>query len=413
MGLAAEFGITSNFTPIAIFTNFPCEGRVSIHIDITCFFMGRSEVMGLFSKFNIKAVDQAYKDLMAVQFTALVSVKILDACEHSGTGLDIGPICDEVALMIGQSLDDNADGGLEFGAAMQRLDIVSSSIKRDLIIKFGHDHRGVEISNETRSMFGFISPKLIKAAKRGYLKMSIMDAARLIEIYEVEVASSLIRFSEKSERYVAEFEDHTEAKNAEQPHDEEQFLAEVDRQYEEAGIGTPSHHQQSPKEFIEQLYKTVGEETAKVEAGKDQPSPHSDSGDNEAVIVKKTVVYSTPGLSGNNEKKVSNVIDTKNQPTLASDSKNDEVLILKREDIYSSELAVTDIPKKEGNEDGSSAPKLRGEFEQLQRENREGARAQWLRGEWESLQKKRANGRQLDSYELGLEKKYVELQTKK
>jgi hypothetical protein len=42
-------------------------------------------------------------------------------------------------------------------------------------------------------------------------------------------------------------------------------------------------------------------------------------------------------------------------------------------------------------------------------ENVEDASARWLRGEWEYLQRKRAKGRQLDDYEMGLEKQYEEL----
>jgi hypothetical protein len=191
--------------------------------------------MGLFSKFNVRAVDQAYKDLVALQFVSLVAVQTLDSCEYGGSRVDVGPICDEVGLAIGKSLYDNADGGLELGAAIQRLDIVSSSIKRDLIEKFGHDHSGDEIARELHSRFEAIAPKLLKAAKKGYLKFSIMDAVNLVERYEEEIGQALYRALDRGNDYSVELERRIEEENS------EQFEKE----------------HRSPKEFVERLYQTI------------------------------------------------------------------------------------------------------------------------------------------------------------
>jgi DUF971 family protein/predicted RNA-binding Zn-ribbon protein involved in translation (DUF1610 family) len=199
------------------------------------FIIGEQGVMGLFSKFNVKAVDQAYKDLVAVQFVSMVAVQTLDSCEYGGTCVDVGPICDEVALAIGKSLYINADGGLELGAAIQRLDIVSSSIKRDLITKFGHNNAADGIGSELHSRFEAIAPRLLKAAKKGYVKFSVMDAVNLVERYEGMIDQALYRALERGDNYGAELEKEIEEESVRQSYSEEDFLSEVDRRYEEAG----------------------------------------------------------------------------------------------------------------------------------------------------------------------------------
>jgi hypothetical protein len=212
--------------------------------------------MGLFSRFNVKAVDQAYKDFMALQFVSLLAVRALDICEYGAT-VNIAAICDRTARVIGQSLIENANGGLELGAAAQRLDIVSSSIKRDLISKFGREHPGDEIGKELHSRFEAIAPRILKAAKKGYLKFSVMDAVNQVELYEGMIAQALYRALERGDNYGAELEREIEEESVRASYSEEDFLSEVDSRLKDAGFEQPDHDQQSPKEFVEQLHKNI------------------------------------------------------------------------------------------------------------------------------------------------------------
>jgi hypothetical protein len=53
-----------------------------------------------------------------------------------------------------------------------------------------------------------------------------------------------------------------------------------------------------------------------------------------------------------------------------------------------------------------------GSVKQLEESYKEESQKKWLRGEWEYLQRKRAEGKQLDSYEKSLERKYEKLHKK-
>lgn len=233
--------------------------------------------MGLFSKFNFKAVDQAYKDLVALQFVAMVAAKTLDACEYAGMGVDVGPICDDIALTIGNSLSENADGSFELYGAVSRLETVSRSIKRDLITKFGHDHPGEDIASELHLSFEAIAPRILKAAKKGYLKFSIMDAGAYIQLHENIIEKALHRTLERAQKFNTELEQRTGEELAEQSYSDEQLLTEIDRQYEEINIGLPDRERQTPEEFVKQFYQTIEREGGKIITGEGKTSPPNDS----------------------------------------------------------------------------------------------------------------------------------------
>jgi predicted RNA-binding Zn-ribbon protein involved in translation (DUF1610 family) len=145
------------------------------------------EGMGLFSKLNFRAVDQAYKDSIALQFISFVSVATLGRCENSDSRIDIGPICDSVAQKIGESFYENADGGLELAAAIKRLSDVSHSIKRNLVASFGQDCVGVEVYAMLKVETEYVTRSVLKAAKKGYLNYSLVDAMHLADRYEAEI----------------------------------------------------------------------------------------------------------------------------------------------------------------------------------------------------------------------------------
>jgi hypothetical protein len=167
--------------------------------------------VGIFSKLNFKAVDQAGKDLAALNFVAWVVVRTFEACENQDTCVDISSICDATTMEIAQSINNASDGGLELATSLHRLEFVSGSIKRNLINKIGSNPSGYEIGQELMPMYDVIGRKLLKAAKKGYLPLSVTDVHYLIEKLEDEIKTSGLRLAGRNEEYISELADEYDA----------------------------------------------------------------------------------------------------------------------------------------------------------------------------------------------------------
>jgi len=152
--------------------------------------------MGLFSKLNFRAVDNAYHALTCFNFYSHVMIKACEVSETIEDNVDITAICEDVAHETAKNLGRMSSGELELQTAVNRVAIAAQGTVNDLTISSNFPQTAFVLAFLEKRMPD-LGDEVLKAAKKGYLKGTISDHTYLMERNLEEVSASRNRLREK------------------------------------------------------------------------------------------------------------------------------------------------------------------------------------------------------------------------
>ena len=159
--------------------------------------------MGLFSKLNFRAVDNAYHLFTRFNFYAEVMIKVCEVSETMEDEVDITKICEDVAHETAKTLGRMSSGELEFQTAVNRVAIAAQGALNDLTISSDYPQSG-HILGLLNNRMPNLSEEILIAAKKGYLGGSLSDYSYLMEKNLERVSTSHARLKENQQRVWSE-----------------------------------------------------------------------------------------------------------------------------------------------------------------------------------------------------------------
>jgi hypothetical protein len=161
--------------------------------------------MGLFSKLNFRAVDNAYRVVTTFNFFTQVLVRVCDRSESLDDCIDVVPICEAVAHDTVEALGRVSTKELELATAIQRVANTAQGTINELTLDDSFPTVAFILSLLSPRL-GHLSDEILKAARHGYLNGSFSDYAYVIDKNMGLFIESHDRFdlrSRKQERHPA------------------------------------------------------------------------------------------------------------------------------------------------------------------------------------------------------------------
>ncbi len=170
--------------------------------------------MGLFSKLNFRAVDNAYHVVTCYNFFTHVIVKACDTSDSLEENVNIVSICETVAHETAEALGRVSTKELELQTALQRLAITAQGAINDLTLSGDTQQTAFVVAFLTKRLPP-LGDEILKAAKEGYLNGSISDFAYMIDKNMGQITESRARLTERNRKREAAERKAAERKAAE------------------------------------------------------------------------------------------------------------------------------------------------------------------------------------------------------
>jgi hypothetical protein len=152
--------------------------------------------MGLFSKLNVKAVNEAYCDVTAYNY--LTDVVCISFSPSYASGLvSVSNIMQRAADSQAESLAQITGGqNLDYQVAMGRLSNVSASLTREVVRQLGEYCEVADLFNFSHDALQITQNKIIYSVRKGYLNMTPSDLQTFFQISASRVKEASRWFSD-------------------------------------------------------------------------------------------------------------------------------------------------------------------------------------------------------------------------